>query len=113
MMRYGSGHRALELAAIGMHGGLSCALLTLWLASRPSWLDVGVALATTLPAVIVADFLSALVHFCADRFGSSETPLVGKNVIRSFREHHVDPKAMTQHDFVTIAGDSSFLTVPY
>src|SRR5215208_153170 len=39
-------------------------------------------------AYLAADFLSGLVHFLADNFGSYDTPIIGPNFIEPFREHH-------------------------
>ncbi len=48
----------------------------------------------------LADFVSGLVHYCADNFGSPATPLVGHSIIRTFREHHNAPRAMLSHGFL-------------
>ena len=50
-------------------------------------------------AYLAADFISGFVHFLADNFGSSEMPVIGPHFIGAFREHHVDPKGITRHDF--------------
>jgi Lipid desaturase domain len=64
-------------------------------------------------AYLAADFLSGFVHFLADNFGSYDTPILGPNFIEPFREHHVDPKGITGHDFVDANGNNSLATLPF
>jgi len=61
---------------------------------------------------LLADLFSGLVHWALDSFGSVRTPLVGRALIRPFREHHADPAAMTRHDFIEVNGASCLGCVP-
>ena len=63
-------------------------------------------------ALVVADFLSGLVHFLCDNFGSPTTPILGQKFIKAFREHHDDPAAMTHGDFVEVNADNLFVCLP-
>ncbi|HEY8376310.1 MAG TPA: fatty acid desaturase CarF family protein [Nannocystis sp.] len=61
---------------------------------------------------ITADFVSGFVHFLADNIGSTRTPFFGPVFIRPFREHHVDPLAITRHDFLEVNGANCLISLP-
>jgi len=83
---------ALPLAAVQ--------LLTLFAA-----LDARSALPALLAAllgVLAADAVTGLVHWACDTWGDEQTPYFGPSLIRAFREHHRDPRAMLEHDWIEV-----------
>jgi len=110
-----AGHYTWEKRALEVAGIIITNLLLLILGRNifehttlsNSWV-IGLSL---ILSMILADLFSGLVHWGADSWGSLETPLLGKSIIRSFREHHLDPLAMTKHDFVEANGDSHLVVL--
>lgn len=75
---------------------------------HPGWL---LSLALLL-GYLTADFVSGFVHFLADNIGSTRTPFFGPVFIRPFREHHLDPLAITRHDFLEVNGANCLISLP-
>jgi len=58
-----------------------------------------------------ADFISGLVHWSADTYGSPTMPIFG-GFVRTFREHHADQVDITRTTFVETNGDVSIFSSP-
>ncbi|MGZ3698321.1 MAG: fatty acid desaturase CarF family protein [Bdellovibrionota bacterium] len=65
-----------------------------------------------LIGLVLADLVSGIVHWAGDTWGTPEWPLLGPTLIRPFREHHVDPLAMTRHDFLESSGTHCLISLP-
>lgn len=55
---------------------------------------------------LAADFLSGIVHWAGDRWGSEETFMLGPTIVKPFRDHHTDQQEITRHNFVETNGNN-------
>jgi len=60
----------------------------------------------------VADFVSGLVHWAGDTWGTEKSPLLGWRFIRPFRFHHAHPQDMLKSNFFTTNGDTVLGAAP-
>ena len=60
----------------------------------------------------MCDLLAGLVHWACDRFFTDKTPVLGPALIAPFREHHLDPLAMTRRGFLDVNGSNCFAVLP-
>jgi hypothetical protein len=102
--------RAVEIASIALFFVVEVFLaVRLWplVMERP-----GISLVMGICAYLGADFVSGIVHWMADTWGSADLPVIGPALVRPFREHHVDPKGITRHDFIETNGANCLISLP-
>lgn len=106
---YSRAMRALETFCIA-----SFAVVITWQSIRmiePALANPWLMVAAFAGGYLFADFVSGFFHWLADTWGSVDMPVVGKSVLRPFREHHVDQKAITLHDFIETNGNNCGICV--
>jgi plasmanylethanolamine desaturase len=112
---YSRGQRLLEIAGIAAFFGFT-AVYVMDIVTHILTYDVarvGLILGGALLAgLLFADFVSGLVHWAADNWGSPDWPILGTGFVRPFRHHHLDPKEMTTHDFVELNGNNCLISLP-
>ena len=69
-----------------------------------------------LPIIVAgmaaADFLSGLIHWSADTWGSESMLFIGRRLLHPFRVHHVNPDDFLRRRFIDTNGDVAFLAIP-
>lgn len=65
-----------------------------------------------LLGLVGADFVSGVVHWAGDTWGTERTPVVGWRFVRPFRFHHAHPLDMTKSNFFTTNGDNVLGAMP-
>ncbi|MFN2377130.1 MAG: fatty acid desaturase CarF family protein [Candidatus Binatia bacterium] len=104
--------RMLEIASVAGFTVVSGALaMRLW--SVP-WEGRQLLMITAgaLIGYVLADVVSGFVHWFCDTFFRDDTPLIGPAFIHPFREHHVDPLAITRHGFFEVNGNNCLALLP-
>ena len=71
-------------------------------------LQSGWILAQIIAGLLIADFVSGLLHWMEDRYGGPSWPVVGR-LIRSTVRHHKRPRGMTTSPFWRRNGPTMFI----
>jgi len=94
------------LRAVAITGTLAAGALAIihagLLLGRIDLGDVARVAAGLAIGAAAADFVAATLHWACDTWGDEETAWVGPGLIRSYREHHHDPRAMLAHDWIEV-----------
>jgi ubiquitin-conjugating enzyme E2 variant len=59
-----------------------------------------------------ADFISGVVHWAGDTWGTEKTPVLGWRFVRPFRFHHAYPLDMLKSNFFSTNGDTVLGAMP-
>jgi hypothetical protein len=102
---------AIDRLSIFIFGCLSITLLSKLIKVFNSQNRIAIIGALLISSVL-ADFISGFVHWAADTWGTAEWPIVGPALIGPFRDHHVDKKGITRHDFAETNGNNCLVSVP-
>jgi ubiquitin-conjugating enzyme E2 variant len=73
---------------------------------------VVVVLLVAFLGIAFADFMSGVMHWFFDTFLEESTPILGRQFVAPFREHHRDPLAMTRHGFLELNGNNCLGSLP-
>ena len=84
-----------------------------WAGSRLYELELLWLVALAVPLGIVGgDFISGIVHWAADTYGSEDMRLIGPSLVKPFRLHHIYPRDICTHGLVETTGNVCILAVP-
>lgn len=74
--------------------------------------DAALVFLALVAGYAASDWGSGLAHWFCDTFFEEDTPVIGRVLIRPFREHHRDPMAMTRHGFLELNGNNCLALIP-
>ena len=84
-----------------------------WAGARLYELELLWLVALAVPLGIVGgDFISGIVHWAADTYGSEDMRVIGPSLVKPFRLHHIYPRDICTHGLVETTGNVCILAVP-
>lgn len=104
-------HRYIETLSIIVFPILTILVLyttiSVLIESQLLWLSLGFIFISWL----LADWVTGIVHWFCDNYGSESMSYIGPAIIQPFREHHIHPGKICEHDFIETNGNSFLLGV--
>lgn len=95
-------HRHLEILAV-----FAAPCLAVWtLVRASSGFDFAGVLAAVL-GYVAADFFCGAIHWYCDERADASWKWIGPAFIRPFRDHHLRPEALTEHDVFELCGNNA------
>lgn len=101
----------IEIVSVVAAIGLVVTHLVLFVAVPELWHWSTAAL--VLLGLVVADFVSGVMHWAGDTWGDESTPWIGQRFVRPFRFHHAHPLDMLKSNFFTTNGDTALAALPF
>lgn len=108
--KYARSHRILEVCGLTFSALLTATTGMLAVRALPTG-GIWLGLLSLFAGLCLADFISGVVHWSADTYGSPTMPIFG-GFVRTFREHHADQVDITRHDFIETNGDVCIFSSP-
>jgi ubiquitin-conjugating enzyme E2 variant len=102
----------LEACSVALFSALMIVMLVLLWQHVDLQANAGLVAIAFFTSMVTADLISGLVHWLADTWGTVEFPLLGPTLIKNFREHHADPKALTRKGLIETNGDNCMVLLP-
>jgi len=110
--RYASRYRFIEVMSVAAFAALAVLLgIEIYAGLERSPWSALLLLPAAFGGLLGADLASGLVHWLADTYWRATTPFWGPKFVAPFREHHVDPLAITRHDFIEANCDNCLVSL--
>ena len=103
---------AFKVTGVAVSGALFVSLLVRIAVGLSAGTSAWLVLPAFLLGYFFADLVSGTAHWFCDTFFEEDTPVIGKIVIRPFRDHHVHPQRITCYRFIEQDTTNFFLMLP-
>jgi hypothetical protein len=105
-------HHLLEMAAVILFPFLFVSSLLASYQRLQQQEMVWLVLPGALLGLVCGDLVTGLVHWAADTYCEEDTPVIGRSLVKPFREHHLRPSEICEHGIIETVGNTCILAVP-